>query len=116
MAAVVRIFTFSEIITAPVAASSGRYSTDSVGLLKHPYLGRDQVTAGTGAAVATSASAAPDSTRLVQVQVEPGKIVHYEAVPQGQERTAATTSPFISGTTLIHFGPGWTLSFLEASF
>lgn len=116
MAVVVRIFTYSEIITAPVAASSGRYSSDSVGLLKNPYLGKDQVTAGTGVAVSTSAAAATDSTRLVQIQVEPGKIVHYETVPAGQDRTATTASPFISGTSLLHFGPSWQLSLLEASF
>lgn len=115
----VRIFTYAEIITAPVAASSGRFSSDSVGLLKQRYLGRDMVTVSTGGAVTTSANAAPTGTRLVQIQVDPGIVVHYEIFPEGYSGSvsaATTASPFISGTTLFNFGPGWTISFLEASF
>jgi hypothetical protein len=115
MAAVVRIFTYSEVITAPVAASSGRYSSDSIGLLKNPYLTSDQIEATTAAAVST-ALASNTSVRLVQVQIEPNKIVHYETVPAGQARTATTASPFISGTVLLSFGPDWQLSLLEANF
>lgn len=113
----VRIFTYAEIVTAPVAPSSGRFSSDSVGLLKQPYLGRDQVTINTGAAVATSAVAAPSGTRLVQVVVDPGKIVHYEVFPKDHSRSiteATAASPFFSGVQLLMFGPEWTISFLES--
>lgn len=116
MAAQVRVFTYSEVITAPVAASSGRYSSDSVGLLKNPYEGKDLVTPDTSTPQTTDAAIATNATRLAQVMVEPGKIVHYETIPSGQSRTVTTDSPYISGTVLLHFGPGWQLSFLEASF
>ena len=120
MTAVVRIFTYSEVITAPVAASSGRFASDSIGLLKGRYLGRDMVTASTGAAVATASSAASNTNvKLVQVQVEPGKIVHYEIFPEGHSGAiteATTASPFTSGTQLFSFGPNYTISLLEASF
>lgn len=115
----VRIFTYSELMTAPVASSSGRFASDSIGLLKQRYVGRDMVTVSTGAAVSTSSSAAPTSARLVQVIVDPNVIVHYEVFPEGYSGaiTAATTaSPFFSGTQLLNFGPAWTMSFLQASF
>lgn len=114
----VRIFTYSELLTAPVAPSSGRFASDSVGLLKQRYLGRDKVTVNTVTPVSTSALAATQHTKLVHILVDPNTIVHYEIFPEGwsgaiTEATAA--SPFMSGTQLFNFGSGWTISFLEAS-
>ena len=115
----VRIFTYSELLTAPVAPSSGRFSTDSVGLLKQRYLGRDRVTVSTGSAVTTDAAAAPHHTKLVHVIVDPNTIVHYEVFPEGFSGAvteATIDSPHFSGTQLLNFGAGWTISFLEATF
>ncbi len=115
----VRIFTYAEIITAPVAPSSGRFSSDSIGLLKQRYLGRDMVTVSTGAAVTTNPLAAPRGTALVQIQIDPGIIVHYEMFPEGYSGSiteATTASPYMSGVQLYNHGPGWTISFLQASF
>lgn len=114
-----RIFTYSELMTAPVAASSGRFSSDSVGLLKQRYLGRGMVTLSTGAAVATDPLAAPRGTNLVQIQVDPGIIVHYELFPEGYSGSiteATTASPYLSGIQLMNFGPNWYISFLQAAF
>lgn len=115
----VRIFTYAELLTAPVSPSSGRFASDSIGLLKQRYLGRDTVTVSTGSPVTTDSSAAPQHTKLVQVLVDPNVIVHYEVFPEGYSgaiSAATTDSPFFSGTQLLNFGAGWTISFLEASF
>jgi hypothetical protein len=116
----VRIFTYSEIITAPVAASSGRFSSDSVGLLKQRYLGRETISISTGSASSSSANTSDNSSvKLVQVQADPGTVVHYEIFPEnwsGAITEATTDSPFMSGTQLFNFGKGWTISFREASF
>ena len=120
MAAIVRLYTYSEIISAPVAPSSGRYSSDSVGLLKGRYLGRAQIEADTGSAQSSSADLSSNtSVKLLQYMVEPGKIVHYELFPPGHSGAvteATTASPYISGTGLLYFGPEWVISVLEASF
>lgn len=120
MATTVRVFTYSAIITAPVAASSGRFSSDSVGLLKHPYMGRDLIVATTGGAQATDPSMAPMGTSLIRIQVQPGgNAVHYELLPEnnsGAITQATTDSPHLDGDGLFAFGPGWTVSILEASF
>lgn len=114
MTAIVRIFAHSGLITAPVAPGSGRFSTDSVGLLKQPPLGRERFEV---AAVALNSSASVSESRhtaLLLVQVQPGKVVHYECTPQSFELAeASTTSPTISGEVVIQFGQGWTISFLE---
>lgn len=119
MSAVVRLYTYSSVLTAPVAPSSGRFSSDSVGLLKNRYLGRAMITADTIAAQSTTSDLSPDGTFLLQILVQPGKIVHYEVFPQGYSGSiteATTASPYVSGKELLHYGPGWTISLLEASF
>lgn len=114
MTAIVRIFTHSGLITAPVAPGSGRFSSDSVGLLKQPPEGREKLTASTGAAVSSAAATATGSTRLVFVQVQAGKIVHYEVTPEGRDLVeAGDTSPTITGEVVIQFGSGWRISFKE---
>lgn len=116
MAAIVRIFPHSGLITAPVAAGSGRLSTDSVGLLKQPPLGREKLTTDTTTVASSSAATASNtSTRIVFIQVQANKIVHYECTPEGQELVeAGDTSPTITGETVLQFGPGWRISFLES--
>ena len=114
MTATVRIFSHSEIVTAPVAASSGRYSSDSVGLLKQPYLGRESLDVTSTAAQTSAAATAANGTKLLHVLVQPGKTVFYEITPSGQTVTVATSSSkFMSGSELFQFGPGWQISLLE---
>lgn len=119
MSAVVRLYTYSGVLTAPVAPSSGRFSSDSVGLLKNRYLGRAMITADTIAAQSTTTDLTPEGTFLLQIMVQPSKVVHYEVFPDGYSGSiteATSASPYISGTQLIHVGPRWLVSLLEASF
>lgn len=110
MAANVLVFYHSGLTTAHVAAGT-RFTTDSVGMLKQPYIGRDDVAANTSAAQASSA--APDGTKVAYLQVQEGKAVHIEVNPANRSSEADTTSPYISGDVTIECGPGWTFSFFE---
>lgn len=110
MTAAVRVFFHQGVTTATVAAGT-RFTTDSVAMLKQPYIARSLVEASTGAA-AVSAAAPPKAT-VAYVQVQEGKAVHYEVNPENRTADADTSSPLLTGATQLECGPGWTFSFLE---
>lgn len=110
MSVSVRVFYHSGLTTAHVAAGT-KFATDSVAMLKQPYLARDKVSATTGAAVSTAA--APAGTRVAYVQVEDGKSVYFEVNPENRTTAADSSSPVVSGSATFECGPNWSLSFLE---
>lgn len=112
MTATVRVFFHAGVTTAAVAAGT-RYTTDSVAMLKQPYISRASATVDTGTAQSTSA--APDHTKIAFIQVQEGKAVHYEVNPPNRSTEADTGSPVLTGSTQFECGPGWALSFLEHS-
>lgn len=115
MSARVGIYSHSGLSTPRVAASSGRYTSDSLFLLKQPYLAGEVITATTASAQSTAMATAPDGASMFYVQVEPGKRVHVEVNPStATARTATTSSPIYEGNTQIEAGPGWRLSILES--
>ncbi len=112
----VRIFTYTKLISAELFPTSGRPSTDSVFLLREPYLGAELLSPTTGVAANSNPAIAVNETRLLKVQVDPGARVHYEVTPAGQDlRIATTNSPIMSGDDMFYFGAGFRISFLEAS-
>lgn len=113
MSATVRVFYLDSVVTAPVSSSSGRYTTDSVQLLKLPYLSRSSATVTTGSA--GSVTAAPANTKMALIQVQNGKSVHIEANPPNRSTDADTGSPIIIGDVYVVCGPDWTFSFLETA-
>lgn len=115
MTAIVRIFTHSSTLTAPVQSGSGVYSTDSLMLLKQPYLARQSISVDSGAAQSSSPATSPSKTGLAYIQVESGKAVHLEVNPPGRFIAADTSSPIVTGNVIFEFGPGWTISVLEAT-
>lgn len=110
MATVVRVFYHTGVTTAPVNAAAGRYTTDSVAMLKQPYLARSALTLSGSA---QSSAAAPSNAKLALVQVQEGKSVHVEVNPENRAVEADTSSPTISGEVTFECGPGWTFSFTE---
>lgn len=112
MAAIVRIFWHTGLATAAVAAGT-RYTTDSVAMLKQPYVGRASLSVDSGAAASTDP--APAATKIAFVQVQDGKAVHIEINPENRSVDADTGSPILSGSTQFEAGPRWTISVLEAS-
>lgn len=115
MAATVKVIAYAAAIAVP-QHPTGRYTTDSVALLKQPYLAREVLTPDTSTAVSSSSSTAPTGTQFVEVQVQDGKTICYEVTPAGQTAVTATqSSPWLSGRALLHFGAGWTISVIEAT-
>jgi hypothetical protein len=114
MTTTVRVFTHTGLATASVASSGGgRYSNDSLFMLKQPYLGRQTLTTDAITAVSSSGSIASKGTTLLHIEVQPGQTVHYEINPANRSAVADSNSPTISGKTNFEFGPGWTISILE---
>lgn len=112
--AVVRVFSLSGLSTAPVRTARGH--ADSVQLAIYPPLGRDLLNCTTGSADLSEASAAPKGCTIAMVQVETGRIVHFEIIPAGRTLvTADTTSPTMSGQQVFNWGEGWRISVLEAT-
>lgn len=115
MTANVRIHTYSGLYS-PTHNSSGRFVTDSVAMLKLPYLAGEVLTPDTSTAAASAAATAEAGTVLAQITVEPGKRVYYEVTPANADlATATSSSPIMEGTTQIQFGEGWKASFLEVA-
>ncbi len=116
MTTTVRIYTHSSLMPAKVSPAGGRFSSDGVLQLKQPYLTREKLTADTGSAVTSTSALDHDRTTMAFVQVQFGKAVHYRVLPKDYPVDPADSSdPTMSGDTVVEFGPGWTISFLEST-
>lgn len=116
MSAVVNLFAYVGVSHAFVANYAQQQAFHAMTLLKQPYLARQSMTADTGAAQTSGLALSPEHTKLLHVQVEPGKRIRYEVTPKGYDaRIADTASPVLEGTEPIEFGPGWTISIIEAA-
>jgi hypothetical protein len=114
VSALCRLFSHTGISTAYVNPASGRYSSDSIGLLKLPYLAREAVTANTGTAQSTATALTTSTgTKLVHVQIETGKTVAIECNPPNRSTSADSSSPRYSGDVTFEAGPNWVFSILE---
>ena len=114
MTANVRIFSYAGIVAARVQSGGGAsFQTDSLFTLKQPYLARETLTATASAAVESSTETSPKGTDLLRVEVQEGKIIHYEINPPNRSVVADTSSPTLSGATNFNFGIGWTISVFE---
>jgi hypothetical protein len=114
MSALVRLFAHKGVSTAFVNPASGRYSTDSIGMLDLPYLAREAVTADTGTAQSTTTALTTSSgTKLVHIQIEVGKTVAIEVNPPNRSTAADRSSPRYSGDVTMIAGPNWVFSILE---
>ena len=115
MSATVRCFAFAGVIGLPRVGGND-LTLSIIQCIKFPLLGRDLLTVDTSTADTTDATAAPNFTAGLWLQVEPGKLIRFEITPEGQDLlTAGSTSPELSGETQIAFGPGWRFSAIEAS-
>jgi len=112
MSCLVRIFSHTGVTTANVAAGT-RYATDSVSMLKMPYLARQSITAtGTAQSTATPLTA-NNGTKLLNVQIQAGKTVAIEVNPPNRSVEADNDSPYYAGEVTLEAGPNWTLSIKE---
>lgn len=112
----VRMFVTDAVVTAPVT-SGGGLSYDSIQLMKFPYIGRALLQPDTNTpATSDPVVSANRESRLLFVQVDPGKAVYYELTPAGRSPIVAdANSPIMRGDNMLNFGPGWVLSVLAVS-
>jgi hypothetical protein len=118
MTATVRLFAHSGISMAHVANYSEQRADQSIALLRQPYLGRATMTVDTGAPQSSPAGLSPQHSRILLIQVDPGKRCHYEISPPGRSGgpvAADTSSPVVEGDEQLEWGPDWSISLIEAS-
>jgi hypothetical protein len=118
MAAIVRMYAHSGLMHAFVSSYADQQSFHSMTMLAQPYLYKESITANTGAAQSTAAALGISGSRLLHIQIEPGKRVHIEVNPPGRSGgllDATTGSPVFEGNDTIQWGKDWTVSLLEAS-
>jgi hypothetical protein len=114
MTAAVKVFSHAGVVSVPIVGQALATSDQAFVALKQPYLGSDALSCDTSTADASETSAAPKGTTCVRVDVQTGKVVHYELTPQNATlRTATANSPTIEGRNTLQFGEGWRLSVLE---
>ena len=116
MTASVRLFSHSGVVSRNIAGDSGQLSTNASFVLRYPYLAGEVISATSASATSSASATAPAGTKLLDVRVQTGKVVHFEITPNGHTaRTATTSSPVLEGNEVFEFGPGWTISLLEAT-
>lgn len=115
MATTVWIFAHSGVISAPRSNAGGFLATDSISQLKQPYSARETLSCDIGAPSSSISATAPDKTGVLFIQVQPGKVIHYEVNPPNRSVVATTDSPRLTGDQLIQFGPEWTISVVGAA-
>jgi hypothetical protein len=115
----VRIFGYRAIVQAPVQIPRQDIK-DSLLLLYQPY---------EFAALGTSSGSTPvtlqspllfqaDYTRMLQVEIPANNAIRYEANPpqrSGGLLAAGANSPIMTVSSLLTWGPGWQLSFVDAA-
>jgi hypothetical protein len=112
MATTVRLFTFSGVVSAPRSSGDKAFATDTIGLLKYPYLAREAITAN-DTAQSSASDLSPAGTEILFAQIQGGKAVHIEVNTPGRTATADASSPIITGDVLFRFSAGWSVSLLE---
>jgi hypothetical protein len=115
MTAVVRLFSHAGVTSAAVNPAAGRYTSDSVSMLILPYIARESVTASGTAQSTTTTLTTNSATKLVHVQVQPGKTVAIEANPPNRSTEADTSSPYYAGEVTFAAGPNWVFSILDVT-
>jgi hypothetical protein len=113
MSITVRVFAHKGLSAMPV--QSQQYTTAMVAHLDQPYLASEVLTVGDADPVSTVEATAPQSTRVLYVQVEDGGRVYYEVNPPSRAVEASSVSPIGRGDFTLQWHPGWTLSVLEVA-
>lgn len=110
----VRCFVIEGMIAGAISSYGGRNSENAVWLPKMPYLAQQTVTAD-GTAVATDPSMSVNQhSNMLMVEVQANKRVRYEVSTKNVDlRNATQDSPVLYGESLIAFGQGYRISFIE---
>lgn len=96
------------------------FNADSVFVLDEPYLWSEVISVSAVAASSTPVSGSSDGgSTILRVEVKDGEQVRYEINPNGPNasnaRVASTNSPRLSGFDNFAWGPGYTISLIDAA-
>lgn len=98
----------------PLANPNAQLAVNGSFVFKEPQMASASLTV-TGSAQSTTTALSPAGCSVLRVEVQKGKVVHYEITrPNVSTVNATTTSPTIEGKDNLHWGPGMTISFIEA--
>jgi hypothetical protein len=116
MSTPVRIFSYADVLSVRIGNANLAQSNEGLLLLREPYLGRQTLTADTGAAVASDAVNAPAGTKMLRVECDPGIRIRYRVTPANATLVDADANdPVLEGTRTIAFYEGARISVLQVS-
>lgn len=120
MAFNVRIFAYSGMRQIQQVLVK-QFNSDSVFVLEEPYKW-SQIVVANGATPASSvpvSGSADGGSTILRIEVPDGQQIRYEINPSGPSsstaRTAGNTSPRLSGVDNFQWGPGFSLSVVDAA-
>jgi hypothetical protein len=108
----VRIFAYSGIVAA-LQPQTVQASSDSVYMLRDPYISGQKLTSNGATEVASVAL--PAGTKILRVEVDDGNTIRYEIRAGGNNRVASTDSPALSGREILYAADGAVFAFCDAS-
>ena len=110
----IRCFVIEGMIAGAISSYGGRNSENAVWLPKMPYLASETLTVGATASATGTDLSANQHANIVMVEIEAGKRVRYELSTKNVSlRDATQDSPVIYGESLVAFGQGYRISFIE---
>lgn len=109
----VRIHAYPGIVAA-LQSQVVQQSTDSVYLLRDPYISGQKLTSA--GATPVPSTALPANTRFINVEVDDGNTIRYEIqMGAAVARQPGTISPSLSGKNLVFASEGAVFSFVDAA-
>lgn len=115
MSVTVRCFAHHGLVALPISNYSGQMSVNAAFSLTYPYLARQTIVADS-VPISSQQDLAPRGTQILRIEIQQGKVVHFEITPAGYEpRIATVESPRLAGRDQLPFGEGWTISVLEGA-
>jgi len=108
----VRIFGFRGINIVP-QINLRQLASDSVSNLVWPYEWRQCMIVGRRSTWSKAES--PDLAAVLRIEIPDGCTIRYELNPPNREVAATLESPSLSGKEILDWGPGWTISVIDAA-
>jgi|SRR5882672_547602 len=112
-----RVFGYSGILQMPIL-NPQQDSEDSLYMLYQPYEFGILAASNQGIPVTVGPSGLPlyqDYSQILRIEVPDGQAIRYEVNPAGRSVLASASSPILTGVLYVEWGPGWSLSFIDAS-
>jgi len=114
MSVKVRCFVIEGMIAGAISSYGGRNSENAVWLPKMPYLAQESLSVDSTAGATGTDLSTNQHANIVMIEVEAGKRVRYEVSTKNVTlRDATQDSPVIYGESLVAFGQGYRISFIE---